>query len=77
MRISNLGIGPEGSQVDFAGRDGPHGIDHNCDERLLEILVQHLRGDVNATEPAAIPRMTVIPSNGIFQSSNLEYVQTC
>ena len=44
---------------------------HDGYERLLELLVQHLGAHVDAREPTAVTRMTVIPPYGIFQSANL------
>ena len=45
---------------------------HNGDKRLLELLVQHLCADVNAGQPAAITRVTMVPAYGILQPPNLQ-----
>lgn len=37
----------------------------------LELLVGHLRVDVDARQPASVARVRVVPANGIFKPSNL------
>lgn len=43
----------------------------NCNKRLLKLLVKHLSADIYAWEPAAVSRMTVVPSDGILQAAHL------
>ena len=45
---------------------------HDGDERISEFLVVHLRVDVDAREPTAVPRMRVVPSDRILQPSHLQ-----
>ena len=53
-RFEAFGIGSEGSEVDFASGDCPDGIHHDGDKWVLEVLVQHLSGNINTRQPAAI-----------------------
>ena len=67
----HLGVGPEGPQVDLPGRDGPHGVDDDRHERLLEVLVEQLRGDVYAGQPAAVAGVGVVPADRVLQTAHL------
>ena len=40
--LVTLGVGSEGSQVDFPSGDGPYRVDNNGDKGILKILIQHL-----------------------------------
>ena len=46
-RFEPLGICSEGSEVDFASRDCSDGVHHDGHKWVLEVLIQHLGGDVN------------------------------
>jgi len=45
--------------------------DHNRQEWLLELLVQHLGANINSRQPAAISRVAVIPSDGVLDPAHL------
>lgn len=40
-------------------------------ERILVFLARELSGNVDTRQPAAVSRMRVVPSHGVFVSSNL------
>lgn len=52
------------------------GAYHDGNKRLLELLIDHLSGDVYPREPAAITRVAMIPPQHILQSTNLQ-PQSC
>jgi len=54
------------------GEEEDHKPHHNGDEWIGEFLVVHLRVDIDAREPTAIPRMRVVPSDRILQPSYLQ-----
>ena len=56
----------EGADLDFAGGDGPVGVDDDSQEGIHVGLLQHLRGDIDPGEPAAVARVAVIPPDGVF-----------
>lgn len=64
-----FGIRPECAQTYFAGRNGAHRIDDDGHEWLLEVLVQHLGGHIDAGQPASVSGMTVIPTDGVLQAT--------
>lgn len=70
-----LGVGSESTEAHFASRDGSDGINDDGYKGLLEVLVQHLRRDIDARQPAAVPGVAVVPSNGIFLPANLKNKQ--
>lgn len=61
--------GAEGADVDLAGGDGAVGVDDDGDEGVLELLVVELGVDVYTREPAAISRVRVVPSDGVFEAA--------
>lgn len=40
---------------------------HNCNKRVLELLIGHLGVDIDTRKPATISWMRVIPSDGVLQ----------
>ena len=62
--VSICGIVSKGTQQARwgVGLRNPQGTYHNSQPRVLVLLVQALRSDVNAGEPAAIARVGVIPA---------------
>ena len=70
-RFIAFGEGSECSEIHFSSRDGPDRIHDNGHEWVLEVLVQHLGGDVDTGEPTAVARVGVIPTDGVLQSAHL------
>ena len=70
-RFISFGEGSEGSEIHFSGRNGPNRVHDDGHEWVLEVLVQHLCGDVDTREPTAVARVGVIPTNGVLQSAHL------
>ena len=64
-------IGAECPNVDLSSRHGLYRVHYNGHPRFLVLLVQHLGAHVDAREPAAIARVTVVPANGILHVSHL------
>lgn len=48
---------------------------HHSYPWFLELLIEHLCVDINTRKPASITRMRMVPSNCIFQTSNLKQCQ--
>lgn len=69
--IFYLWISPEGPDVDLARADGTNRVDDDGDEGLLVILVEHLGGHIDARQPAAVPRVTVVPADHVLLTANL------
>ena len=70
-----LRIRPERPNLNLTSRNSPRRINNNSQERLLILLVKHLRRDINTREPASIPRVRVIPPHNILQSPSLWYTK--
>lgn len=69
--ITDLRISPESTQAHLPSRDGSDGVDDDCHKGLLEVLVEHLRGNVDSREPAAVARVAVVPTYCVFVSTHL------
>ena len=41
----------------------------------LKVLVEHLRGDVDAGEPAAVAGVRVVPTDGVLHPPHLDSMQ--
>ena len=41
----------------------------------LKVLVEHLRGDVDAGEPAAVAGVRVVPADGVLHPPHLHLMQ--
>lgn len=62
VSTTNLWKGTECSQVDFTSRHSSNGIHYNGYPGFLVLLIQHLCPYIYSRQPAAIARVTVIPS---------------
>ena len=60
-------VGAEASNLDLASGHRAFGVDDNCDAGVLEFLHALLCVDVNAREPAAVPRVRVVPTTDVFR----------
>jgi hypothetical protein len=65
-----LRVGSESTDLHLPGRHCPYRIYHDGQEGLLVLLVQHLCGAINTREPAAIPRVAVVPAHHILQATH-------
>ena len=47
------------------------GTHHDSYKRLLELLVEHLRADIDTGQPTPVTRMTMIPPDHVLKPPNL------
>lgn len=62
-------ISAECAQTHLASRYSAHWIDDNGHKWFLIVLIQHLCRHIDAGQPAAVARMAVIPTDGVFQAA--------
>ena len=61
-----LGISAECTDVDLARRNGAVRFYDDGNERVLELLVLHLRVHVDPGQPAAVARVRVVPADRVL-----------
>jgi len=65
----SVGISPEAANLDLAGSHGSLWVNDNGEVRLEHVvLMQSLVVHVNSRQPAAVARVTVVPSSDAFLS---------
>lgn len=69
LALVTRGIRPERTNIHLARGDGAVRINHDGEEGVEELLLGHLRVDVDAGEPAAVPRVRVVPSEDVVGAS--------
>lgn len=67
---THLGIGSEGTDLDFASRHGAVRVNDDGEEGVKDLVVE-LRRDVDAGEPAAVAWVRVIPADDILRAVDL------
>jgi hypothetical protein len=63
-----LGVSAEGSNINLSSCNGAVRIYNDCQEGVAELLIDGLGAAVDARQPAAVARMTVIPAHHILQT---------
>ena len=64
---TDLRICPECANLDLARRDRAVRVDDDRQERVLVLLLHHLRAAVDAGQPAAVARVAVVPAHHDLQ----------
>ena len=70
QQYTHLWVGPEGANLNLASGDCPVGVHHNGQERVLVLLLGHLRANVDARQPASIAWVAVVPPYHVFQPAH-------
>mmetsp|Transcript_20368 Transcript_20368/g.51608 ORF Transcript_20368/g.51608 Transcript_20368/m.51608 type:complete len:284 (+) Transcript_20368:361-1212(+) len=66
-RPVSLGVRPERADLHLAAGHGAHRVHHHRQEGLLVLLVHHLRGAVDAGQPAAVAGVRVVPPHHVLR----------
>ena len=69
--LVTFGEGSESAYFDLPSRNGSGGVDNHRQPGLLILLVLQLSADIDAGEPATVPRVGMVPTDHVFEATDL------